>query len=167
MQRILCFLIITVSLTACNHTYYIVRHAEKAVPSPGVVMSTPDDPGLSDAGLKRATALANEVKNANIMHIFSTNTRRAIATGEPLGKMKGIALQTYGPRADSTFIDQRKKLNANTVIIGHSNTVDEIVNGLTNSNKLNDLADNEYDNLFIVRYRRFLGTRVSYERKKY
>jgi phosphohistidine phosphatase SixA len=157
----------TVLLTACSHTYYIVRHAEKAVPSAGVAMNTPDDPPLSDAGTKRAETLTAELKDKNISHIFSTNTRRTRSTAEPLSKATGLNIQTYGPRPDSTFINQLKKLKRNSLVIGHSNTVDEIVNGLAGGNRINDLADSEYDNLFVVKYKRFFGTSISYERKKY
>jgi phosphohistidine phosphatase SixA len=167
MQKFLGLLTSTLLLTACSHTYYIVRHAEKAVPSAGVVMSTPDDPPLSDVGAKRAEALKEELKDNNIGHIFSTNTKRTMTTAEPLSKLTGITIQAYGPRPDSTFISRLKNLKGNTLIIGHSNTVDDIVNGLSNENKLTDLADSEYDNLFIVRYKRFFGTKVSYERRKY
>ena len=167
MQKMLGLLIITLLLTACSHTYYIVRHAEKAVPSSGVVMNTPDDPPLSDAGAKRAEALKDELKNNKVGHIFSTNTKRTMGTADPLSKLSGTAIESYGPRPDSSFISQLKKLKRNTLIVGHSNTVDDIVNGLSNQNKLTDLADSEYDNLFIVKYTRLFGTKISYERKKY
>jgi broad specificity phosphatase PhoE len=166
-MQIPALLIIAIVLTGCSHTYYIVRHAEKAVPSAGVVMNTPDDPPLSEIGTKRSVALREELKDNGIKYIFSTNTKRTLATAEPLSKRSGVTIQTYGPRPDSVFIDKLRNLKHNTLIVGHSNTVDEIINGLSNANNLADLADAEYDNLFIVRYRRLLGTKISYERKKY
>lgn len=167
MQKIIFLLLVAILLTSCSKTYYIVRHAEKAVPSTGVVMSTPDDPPLSNPGLTRAEALKNELKNSKIKHIFSTNTKRTRATAEPLSKLTGLPIRTYGPRPDSIFINHLTKLKGNSLIVGHSNTVDELVNGLTGSNKIPDLADSEYDNLFVVRYKVFFGTRISYERKHY
>lgn len=167
MQKLIGLLFITLFLTSCSHTYYIVRHAEKAVPSAGTTMSTPDDPPLSDAGTQRAEALREALKDKQVKNIFSTNTKRTRLTAEPLSAYAGLTVQTYGPRPDSLFIDKLKSLKSNTVIVGHSNTVDEIVNGLTNKNKLSDLADSEYDNLFIIRYKRFFGTKIKYERIKY
>ena len=166
-MQIPALLTIAIVLTGCNHTYYIVRHAEKAVPSAGVVMNTPDDPPLSDVGTKRSEVLRKELAGKNIGYIFSTNTKRTLATAEPLSKTSGVTIQTYGPRPDSVFINQLRNLKHNTLIVGHSNTVDEIVNGLSGADKLTDLADSEYNNLFFVRYKRFFGTKISYERKKY
>ncbi|MBC7829588.1 MAG: histidine phosphatase family protein [Chitinophagaceae bacterium] len=167
MQKFTSLLIVAVFLTSCSHTYYIARHAEKAVPSAGNTMSTPDDPPLSDAGTRRAETIREVLKDKNIRHIYSTNTKRTRLTAEPLSKAAGIEIQTYGPRPDSTFILILKKTKKNTLIIGHSNTVDELVNGLTNEKNLSDLADSEYDNLFIVHYKRLFGMKIKYERKKY
>ena len=167
MQQAACVLAIALILTSCSHTYYIVRHAEKAVPSAGVTMSTPDDPPLSDAGSRRAEALKEVLKNKNITSIYSTNTIRTRSTAEPLSKSAGLTIQTYGPRPDSNFINNLKKLNSNILIVGHSNTVDDVVNGLVNHQELSDLADGEYDNLFVVKYKNFFGRRIKFERQKY
>ena len=63
--------------------YYVVRHAEKEVPSAGTVMSTPNDPPLSAAGKVRAIELGEELKDKNILFIFSTNTIRTVRSGAP------------------------------------------------------------------------------------
>jgi hypothetical protein len=47
--------------------------------------------------------------------------------------------------------------------VGHSNTVDDIVNALTGENKLKDLEDSEYNRLFVVRMR---GKKVFFEERK-
>ena len=167
MRKVLQFLIITVILTSCSHSYYIVRHAEKAVPYAGTTMNTPDDPPLSDVGEKRAEGLKFLLMDKNISHIFSTDTKRTRLTAEPLSKHSGVSIQTYGPRPDSVYINQLKKLKGNILIVGHSNTVDDLVNGLTDEKKLSDLADNEYDNLFIVRFKNFFGKTINYKRIKY
>ncbi|MGZ5192226.1 MAG: SixA phosphatase family protein [Flavisolibacter sp.] len=167
MQKLLLLLPITVFLTSCSHSYYVVRHAEKAVPSAGTTMSTPDDPLLSDAGVKRAEALKQVLIGKNIRHIFSTDTKRTKQTAEPLSKQSGVTIQIYGPRPDSVFTNQLKRIKENTLIVGHSNTVDDLVNSLINDKKLSDLADSEYDNLFIVRYKSFFGKKISYNRVKY
>jgi phosphohistidine phosphatase SixA len=167
MQKRTGLVFISIILTSCCHTYYIVRHAEKAVPSAGVTMSTPDDPPLSDAGAKRAEALNEVLKDKHLKNVFSTNTKRTRLTAEPVSTSAGLTIQISGPRPDSGFISKLKTLKANTLIVGHSNTVDDIVNGLVNENKLSDLADIEYDNLFVVRYKRFFGTKIKYERTRY
>lgn len=160
-------LVITLVLTSCSHTYYIVRHAEKAGSPPGVTMNTPDDPPLSDAGARRAETLKEVLKDKKITNIYSTNTKRTRLTAEPLSTSTGLTIQTYGPLPDPAFINNLKKLNTNTLIVGHSNTVDDVVNGLLGQNQLSDLADSEYDNLFIVKYKTFFGRRIKYKRQKY
>lgn len=49
MRKFAVFLLIALFLTSCTYTYYIVRHAEKAVFYAGVIINTPEDPPLSDA----------------------------------------------------------------------------------------------------------------------
>lgn len=168
MKRLFALFSLSLLLTSCRHTYYVVRHAEKAIPSAGPTMSTPNDPPLSDAGALRAQALKDVLKDKNIAHIYSTNTIRTRSTAEPLRSFLGLNIQTYGPMPDSAFITQLKAVKHNTLIVGHSNTVDNIVNGLTNTTTIPaDLQDREYDNLFVITYKRFLGTRIKYERLKY
>jgi phosphohistidine phosphatase SixA len=167
MHKLAFVVTIAIFLTSCSRTYYIVRHAEKAVPSPGTTMSTPDDPPLSDQGKARAQALKEVLKDKNIASIYSTNTVRTRTTAEPLSQHTGVSIQTYGPRPDSTFINSLKNSNGNVLVVGHSNTVDDIVNGLVNQKKLSDLADSEYNNLFVIKYKRFFGTRIKYEGRQY
>lgn len=168
MKSLLPVLTLFLLLTSCGYTYYVVRHAEKAIPSPGPTMSTPTDPPLSEAGEQRAQALQEALKDKKIEYIFSTNTARTRSTAEPLRSYRAISTQTYGPVPDSAFIRQLKALKYNTLVVGHSNTVDDIVNGLTNAVTIPaDLPDSAYDNLFVIRYKRFLGTKIRYERRKY
>ena len=141
-------LLLSIPLTSGAQTYYIVRHAEKAINDSASMTST--DPPLSAEGKKRANALRDLLKKKSICYIFSTNTLRTRQTAEPLSKKKHIETQYYGPRPDSFFINQVKGLKCSMVIVGHSNTVDDIVNGLCGKQVLNDLPDAAYDNLFIV-----------------
>jgi broad specificity phosphatase PhoE len=149
-KRLLFILCLLISLTASSQTYYIVRHGEKAT-----VAENPDmmanDPTLSAAGKARAIALKELLKGAQIGHIFSTNTIRTRTTAEPTSQLFNINIETYNSRPDAAFIDQLKSLKKNTLIVGHSNTVDDIVNMLCGEQKIpGDLADAEYDNLFVV-----------------
>jgi len=123
------------------------------------------DVPLSVAGQQRAVALKEVLKNKKISYVFSTNTIRTTTTAKPTADRFGLTIQTYGPRPDSAFIAKLKALKKNTLIVGHSNTVDEIVNGLTGTRAVpGDLQDSEYNNLFVVRV---LRKKVSFERKKY
>jgi phosphohistidine phosphatase SixA len=166
-MRIYCLLFPALFLLlSCSHTYYIVRHAEKAV-MPGASNMQAQDPPLTDTGHKRAVALKDVLGDKNIRYIFSTNTIRTKSTAEPLREQLQLEIATYA-RADSAFIASLKKLKKNTLVVGHSNTVDELVNGLYNQKVLSDLDDAEYDNLFEVVYKKKLfGSAIKYHRKRY
>jgi phosphohistidine phosphatase SixA len=139
---------LSISLTSYSQTYYIVRHAEKATNDSASMTST--DPPLTAEGKKRATDLKKFLNKKGITAIYSTNTIRTRSTAEPLSKAKHLNVQLYGPRPDAAFITQLKQLKGNTLIVGHSNTVDDIVNDLCGKQLLNDLPDAAYDNIFIV-----------------
>jgi phosphohistidine phosphatase SixA len=135
--------------------YFIVRHAEKETPAPGSTMTTTGDPSLSPAGKVRAIELREELKDDDIRFIFSTNTIRTISTAQPLNNLRGgTHIELYNSSKDSLefFIQKLKTIRkGNSLIVGHSNTVDDIVNKLCGSVQVpSDLKDSEYDNLFIV-----------------
>lgn len=153
------FLLIPCILISCTTTrYYVVRHAEKAA---AATMSA--DVPLSAEGQQRAEALRDHLKNEGIRHIFSTNYQRTRNTAAPLGDHMGVGTQTYDPR-DTSFISRLKSMKENTLVVGHSNTVDDIVNGLTGERLLQDLRDEEYGDLFIVKRK---GKKYSFEKKRF
>jgi 2,3-bisphosphoglycerate-dependent phosphoglycerate mutase len=133
-------------LLGCSPTrYYIVRHAEKEM----ATTMTSDVP-LSETGKQRAIALKDTLLHKKIRHIFSTSYKRTVSTAQPLSAATGIAIQRYDP-ADTTFDATLKRITyGNVLIVGHSNTVDNLVNALTGKNLLQDLPETEYGDLFIV-----------------
>jgi broad specificity phosphatase PhoE len=153
--------------SSCTSTYYyVVRHAEKEIAGSNATMMTTDPP-LSEAGKVRAIVLRDELKNKHITRIFSTNTIRTISTANPLSEQSGVPVTIYNTK-DSLdyFIDGIKNSpRGNILIVGHSNTVDDVVNKLCNESKIaSDLPDGEYDNLFIVKLK---GKKAKLIRKKY
>ena len=148
--------------------YFVVRHAEKETPSAGTVMSTPNDPPLSAAGKVRAIELREELKGQKIWYIFSTNTVRTVSTARPLNELRGATkIELYNTRDSLDFLIQRLKTfkKGNSLIVGHSNTVDDIVNKLCGEKRVpGDLPDSEYDNLYIVTKK---GKKMKFENKTY
>jgi phosphohistidine phosphatase SixA len=158
------FVLATV-LYACGHTYYIVRHAEKAgPPMHAAMMMMTNDPPLSEEGNERALLLKELMQNKKIGHVFATHTIRSKSTAQPTADYFGLEIEMYKPVPDSAWISRLKSLSKNTLIVGHSNTVDDIVNKLCGKIILQDLQDNAYDNLFIVRKK---GKRFILSRRKY
>lgn len=135
---------------SCGHTYYIVRHAEKAAPGANMTSDVP----LSSEGEQRALELKEVLKNKNIARIYSTNTIRTKSTAQPTADHFRLKTEIYGPKPDSAFITLLKSKTENTLIVGHSNTVDDVVNMLCGRKKVSgDLPETDYDNLFTVKKR--------------
>ena len=168
-MKIICLFISLVIISSCGSVkYFVVRHAEKETPSAGTVMNTPNDPPLSALGKVRAIELKEELKDENIQHIFSTNTVRTISTARPLSELSGsLKIELYNTKDSLDFLIQKLKKykEGNSLIVGHSNTVDDIVNKLCGEIKIpKDLPDSEYDNLYIVTKK---GKRMKFENKTY
>ena len=155
------FPIVLVLLISCGNTYYIVRHAEKATAAPN--MSS--DVSLTPEGEQRALALNEILKNKKIANVYSTNTIRTKSTAQPTADHFGLTIEIYGPRPDSAFISLLKTKKKNTLVVGHSNTVDDLVNMLCGEKKVaGDLPETQYDNLFEVKRK---GNRYIFTGKKF
>lgn len=144
---ILAILLATVSLAAAQ-TVFVVRHAERADTATGGSMSM-TDPDLSDLGSARAQSLATVLKDARIAAIYVTEFKRTRQTAEPLAKALGIQPSLVSAKDTPGLIERIKAVSGNTLIVGHSNTVPEILKqlGVADAVKL-EAAD--YDNLFVV-----------------
>lgn len=169
MPNTILYLFFLITVSSCGSVkYYIVRHAEKETASTGTIMNTPDDPPLSAAGRVRAIELREALKNKGIQYIFSTNTIRTISTAQPLEELQGgTKIETYNTRDSlDSFINRLRQIQkGNVLIVGHSNTVDDVVNKLVGEIQVpKDLPDSEYDNLYIVTKK---GNRFKFENKTY
>jgi broad specificity phosphatase PhoE len=164
MKKFSLFLLLSAILVAsCSRNIYIVRHAEKAMMSDSLPAMSATDPPLSEPGRVRALVLRDELKNQHIKHIYSTNTIRTFTTAEPLSKVIGIPIVVY--KNEDSLVNLILMEKGNALIVGHSNTVDDIVNKLVGEKKIAaDLKDPEYDNLFIVKIK---GKKKTFIQKKY
>ena len=121
-------------------TFYVVRHADRD--------GTND--ALTQAGEKRAEQLAVLMKALRVDAIFSTDTQRTQLTAKPTADALGIEVISYGQLDDAWFEKIKAEHQGKVVlIVGHSNTSGQIVNGLGGKGDFS-LEENEYDNLFIV-----------------
>ncbi len=155
--------VLSVLFVSCKTTsLYVVRHAEKEAASTADMMTT--DAPLSAAGAERALALRDQLKDAGIGTIYSTATNRTTATARPLSAATGVAIQLYDAQ-NPLFIKQLvRHRGAPVLVVGHSNTVDDIVNTLTGKNLLQDLPETQYGDLFIVRLK---GKKAELEQSRY
>ena len=157
-----------IALASCSRKVYVVRHAEKAVSGPQTEMVIDaSNPPLSEAGEERALDLKKLLGRKNIKYIFSTKYERNMATARPLAEARNITIKQYdaSPSEIGSLQSSIEDIeDGNVLIVGHSNTVDDIVNTFTNGKFLTDLAETEYDNLFILKRKK--GKWV-YVRKRY
>jgi len=144
MKKIILLLLLSAVLVQCRSTrVYIVRHAEKGkVPA--------NDPDLTEEGRARAQTLASTLRNKDIKAIYSTQTRRTQQTAEPLSLQTGVAVRTYANDTLLKFLYRVLDAEQNTLIVGHSNTVLRMVQELSLKPSLKEIADNDYDNMFII-----------------
>lgn len=153
-------IVFAVVCSSCSHSYYIVRHAEKEAQGPNMSSDVP----LSEAGKERAEALGQLLAKRKIAYVFSTNTIRTQSTAKPVADHFGLPVEPYGARPDTAFIRLLRSKKKNVLVVGHSNTVDDIVNMLCNEKKIPaDLNDNEYDNLFVVTCK---GKKIFFRKEK-
>lgn len=118
---------------------YVVRHGEKATGG--------KDPELSDPGKARAQNIATTLHRAGIGSIFSSTTTRTRQTAQALAQRISVDVQAYDPGAPKALVAKVKALNGVVLVVGHSNTVPELVR-LFGGAPGADIADNEYDRLY-------------------
>jgi len=158
-------MLLALVVVSCKTTsYYVARHAEKETATTASTATMTSDVPLSEAGKQRAQALKDLLLKEKIKYVFSTNYIRTKSTAQPLADDIHVPIETYDPK-DPQFISKLKALNGNTLIIGHSNTVDDLVNELTGKKEIqSDLPDSAYGDLFVIRKK---GKRMTFERKHF
>ena len=130
-------------------TVIFVRHAEKAA-------EPADDPGLSPAGQRRVAELTRQLVDADVVAgvdaIYSTPYRRTEETARPVAEALDLPVNSYDA-ADTEAImenivrDHKGKI---ILVVGHSNTLPALIGNMGASKKVPPIADDEYDNIYIV-----------------
>lgn len=142
-------LLATAVAASAQNAVFVVRHAERADAVAGGQTMMATDPDLSGVGKARAESLAAALKDAGIKAIYTTEYKRTRQTAEPLAKALGIEVTVVPARDMRGLIEKVKAATANVLVIGHSNTVGDVIArlGVTDPVKL---TDDDYDNLFVV-----------------
>jgi len=154
----LLFGFVITALSSCSYKVYVVRHAEKAT-------APANDPGLSADGLQRSADLKQTLQDKKLKVIYSTRTSRTMQTAAPLASYLNIQTTPYGPRPDSSFVAKIKAGKKNTLVVAHSNTVDDVVNLLCGNKVVaGDISEAVYGNLYIVTMK---GRKATLESRKY
>lgn len=101
---------------------YVIRHAEKE--------QDHVDPGLTRDGYRRADGLAQLLKHAGIEAVYSTYYRRNVGTALPLARQLATPIEFYQASEYAPLVDILLREGRNALVVGHSNTVADIVNAL-------------------------------------
>jgi phosphohistidine phosphatase SixA len=136
-------LFITIAAGAAEPTVFVVRHAEKAKGG------DEKDPDLSDAGRARAESIARVLKDAGITAIYATEFKRTQQTAEPLARSAEIAVTIVPAKETATLVAQVKATDGAALVVGHSNTVPQILQALGATTAVT-IGDEDYDNLFVL-----------------
>lgn len=126
----------------------VVRHAEKG--------TTPaNDPPLTDAGAARAKALAGVLASANVQAVITTQFARTKDTAKPTAEATGAPMEVVAAggavavHAKAVADAARKHAGKTVLVVGHSNTVSQIVEALGGP-PAKDLCDSEYSSIWTV-----------------
>ncbi|SHE61178.1 SixA phosphatase family protein [Chryseobacterium sp. OV279] len=141
----------------------LLRHAEKE--------NVGTDPDLTSAGKLRAEELKRLLGNVHIDNIYTTAYNRTRQTAIPLAESKGIVIKEYAPAATfaatQLFINNILAQNQGkvVVIVGHSNTVPEMVKVLSNNTLNVTISETQFDNVFITKNSAAAGSVFAVQKK--
>lgn len=136
-------------------TVFLVRHAEKAA-------EPREDPPLTEAGVARSRELARVLGASGVAAIHTSQFLRTRQTAAPLAEHLGfvpavipvasggmdpggVSRESIGAIADAI----RRHPGRTALIVGHSNTIPEVIRALGGS-PAPAIGDREYDDLFVV-----------------
>lgn len=127
--------------------FYCVRHAEKRT-------DQGDNPDLSEEGKARAKQLGVILTEAHIDRVFSTTYQRTIQTAETVRRntAKPPAASTFPPNLQDVWLDQTLSEGANKryLVVGHSNTIPQLLNRLTGDSTYQNIPDGDYGRFYIA-----------------
>lgn len=126
---------------AAPNVVYVTRHAEKTTTGP--------DPELTAQGAARARMLAALLHQAGIKYVFSSDTRRTRQTAQPLAERIKLNVEVYDAARPAPAIAKIKALGGPTLLVGHSNTVPDLV-AMLGGAPVAPIGDDEYDRLYQI-----------------
>lgn len=151
-----CFALLLMLLAGCasvaavepatTTTFVVVRHAEKADDGTR-------DPPLNAAGQMRAQALAQRLARSGLVAVYATPFRRAQQTAQAVASSAGLPVTTYAADvapSEFTATLRARHRHGTVLVVGHSNTVPEIVANLC-SCRIAALDEQSYDGIYTIR----------------
>ncbi len=130
-------------------TIIFFRHAEQTSHDEA-------DPPLSEAGQRRVAELTRQLVDADVVAgidaIYSTPYIRSLETARPLADQLDLPINSYAADDTEQVLETILKNHKGKIIlvIGHSNTLPVLIANLGASKKVPAIAQNEFDNIYII-----------------
>ncbi|HEX8366879.1 MAG TPA: histidine phosphatase family protein [Allosphingosinicella sp.] len=143
-----CAALLALALSACvasrepapEPAFYVMRHLHKEAGA---------DPALSPQGWRCARRLAEELADAGIRAVYATVTQRALETGLYVAERADTVPLPYDARDIAGLVTRVRATAGSILIVGHSNTVPDIVEALGGT-RPGDLGDDSYGEVWRV-----------------
>jgi broad specificity phosphatase PhoE len=144
MKALALFLLVFVSVSTASAQpiVVIVRHAEKAA-------NGGNDPDLSSAGHARAEMLARILRDSGITAIFTSEFKRTQQTAAPTATSARVTPTLVAAQDTASLVARLRQLNGNALVVGHGDTIPNIVKALGINSSIN-IPDTDYSELLIV-----------------
>jgi broad specificity phosphatase PhoE len=137
-------LLSTTCPAGAQQVVFLARHGEQA-------NGANDDPPLTEAGQRRARALATVLKDAGLTAIYVSEFQRTMQAAEPLAQ--GLQIEpTRIPRGDIDGLLERLRTqhaSGRVLIISHSLTIPHVLKALGHPEEV-VISREEYDGLFAI-----------------
>ena len=136
--------------SATTTTIVLVRHAEKQV---GAITDAPLSPEGEIRAARLTQMLGGSEEFGRIRKIYVTNTRRTQQTAAGVAQRLGLTPEVIDAKTDSAELARRalkENHGGRALIVGHSNTVPEIVAALARVHDVPAMGEDELDTMYIV-----------------
>lgn len=134
-------------------TIYIVRHAEKEAVPADADEATRKDPPLSQAGKLRALALPDDLPVEQLDAVYVTRTKRSHDTASAVLAVTGLEPIAYPPQDTAGLVERlRGRRGQHVLIVGHSNTIPELLAALGVTPEIS-IPEDQYGDMWVVELR--------------
>jgi broad specificity phosphatase PhoE len=136
--------------SATTTTVVVIRHADKGT---NAIADAPLSPPGEQRAVRLAQMFGDGEKFGRVKKLYVTETRRAQQTVADLAQRLGVKPEVVDSKSSSSQL-ARRVLRENrgglALVVGHSNTVPEIVADMAGVDNVPEMDDEEFDTMYIV-----------------
>jgi broad specificity phosphatase PhoE len=136
--------------SATTTTVVVIRHADKG---PNAIADAPLSPPGEQRAVRLAQMFGDGEKFGRVTKVYVTNTRRAQQTVAELVQRLGVKAEVVDAKSSAAQL-ARRVLRENrgglALVVGHSNTVPEIVGAMADVKDVPPIGDEEFDTMYVV-----------------